>query len=44
VERFELNGVALVCPEGQLTDKIRGKLASGEYEGESMKAPRRVPL
>jgi len=38
VERFELNGVALVCPEGQLTDKIRGKLASGEYEGSEARA------
>ena len=38
MERFELNGVALVCPEGQLTDKIRGKLASGEYEGSEARA------
>jgi len=38
VERFELNGVALMCPEGQLTDKIRGKLASGEYEGSEARA------
>jgi len=38
VERFELNGVALVCPEGQLTDNIRGKLASGEYEGSEARA------
>lgn len=38
MERFELNGVALVCPEGQLTDKIRGNLASGEYEGSEARA------
>jgi len=38
VERFELNGVALLCPKEQLTDKIRGKLASGEYEGSEARA------
>ena len=38
MERFVLNGVTLVCPEGQLTDKIRGKLASGEYEGSEARA------
>ncbi len=38
MERFELNGVALLCPKEQLTDKIRGKLASGEYEGSEARA------
>lgn len=38
MERFTINGVKLVCPEAQLTEKIRGKLASGEYESSEARA------
>lgn len=38
MERFELNGVQLTCPETQLSAKIRGKLASGDYEGSEARA------
>ncbi|MCV2894524.1 FkbM family methyltransferase [Lentibacter sp. XHP0401] len=38
MESFEINGVTLVCPEAQLTEKIRSKLASGEYEGSEARA------
>lgn len=38
MECFDLNGVTLGCPSAQLTDKIRGKLLSGEYEGSEARA------
>ena len=38
MECFDLQGVTLGCPSAQLTDKIRGKLLSGEYEGSEARA------